>query len=371
MATRSAFDAFWDEWNEDDAEGYPDPLQDLDSLGAWSMRQHMLNIGRDHFLRAYGGSDLWITLTSALVETDGLWTFERIRSHVIGDNPQLVDLFDLHQGPRQAELDLHLEGGGVAGHTTDAKHFLDFTSNLVHAISSASKHVQGYAKSRLPLLIEGASPGSVRVVLKSADAFVPTTQMIGAKPLFEDIRCDTSDSVALREVAYALTGASDADDIGDEALGNALHRLPSSAHRPLKNAIETALTADWEISGTVRQRGIGRRPVSLTKRGANRLKAVLSPARVIEQTEVLEGLFDGYRISESRMWLHHARRASALPILVPTNDLLQNVIRLGRLREAGNDVSVKVIVKITQKFSQSSGKVMSTARELVSIVQAQ
>lgn len=369
MATPQDFDAFWDEWVSD-IEGYPDPLDGLADLGRWSGRQHALRMGRESFLRAYHGTDLVEALSDALTRASGPYSPNRIRSEVIGNHPELLDLFDKHQGPQQAELDLHLEGNGVRGHTTDAKRFVDFVGRLTQAVASASKADQEHSRARSGLLIEGAAPGSVRVVLKSAEAFVSLPRFKDMDPLFEERQRDTRDSVALREVANALIGASSADTIDDPTLGNALLRLPASAHGPLKSAVETVISADWEIRGLVRQRGIGRREVRLTRRGADRLKTALSPMGHSDETIQVDALLDGFKISESRIWLLQKDQIRALPVVVPTSDLLRDVFDLVHDGVTGERIPVKATIKVTRNHSTSSGKVLSTARELIGILPA-
>lgn len=368
MATQPMFDPAWDDWDDDLAQ--LGPLPDLKELGSWSARQHGLRMGREAFLAAYRRQNLNDALVDALTHVDLgiLYSPERIRDEVIGDDPQLLDTFELYRGPDQAELDLHLEGPGVVGHTTDAKHFSKFISKITGAVAAASKVDKAHARARSGLLIEGATPGSVRVVFKSAPAFVKQSAAPapGADILFDVGETSTADSVALREIATILSTASDADNFADEELGAALGLVPANAHHLLFEAISTAASADWQISGSVRQRGIGRRKVTLTKRGAARLSTLLRPMNETVESLELRGTLDGYKPSEARMWLRPEGSQRSVVVLVQTSDLLKQVKDLNAVSE---EVNVAVTVKVRQRHSVSSGQVQSTSRDLVSVVQ--
>jgi hypothetical protein len=327
-------------------------------------------MGREAFLAAYSRQDLNEALVDALTHVDlgSSYSAERIRDEVIGDDPELLDTFELYRGPDQAELDLHLEGPGVVGHATDAKHFSKFISKITSAVAAASKVDKTHAHARAGLLIEGATPGSVRVVFKSAPAFVKKTAVSAAAEdlLFDVAETSTADSVALREIATILSTASDADNIADDELGAALGLVPPNAHSLLFEAISTAARADWNISGSVRQRGIGRKSVILTKRGASRLTTLLRPMNETTETLELRGTLDGYKPSEARMWLRPEGSQRSLVVLVQTMDLLKQVKDLNAVSE---EVNVAVTLKVTQRHSVSSGQVQSTSRDLVSVVQ--
>lgn len=366
MATKPMFDPAWDDWDEDDAQ--IESLPNFDELGAWSIRQHGLRMGREAFLAAHPFPTLNEAVIDALTHLDfgSSYSPERIRDEVVGDDPVLLNTFELLRGPDQAELDLHLEGPGVKGHATDARHFSKFISKVTAAVAEASKADKTHARARAGLLIEGATPGSVRVVFKSAPAFVKSSAAsMGSDELFDVGQKSTSDSVALREIANILSSASDADTIADEELGAALGLVPANAHHLLFEAISTAASADWQISGSVRQRGIGRRNVTLTKRGASRLNTLLRPVSETIETLELRGILDGYKPSEARMWIRPEGLQRSLVVLVQTPELLRQVKELNAVSE---DVRVAITVNVKQRRSKSSGQVQSTSRDLVSVV---
>lgn len=367
MDTQPMFDPAWDDWDEGLAQ--LGSLPDLGSLGTWSMHQHSLQMGREAFLRTYCFSTLNEALKDALTHVDlgNSYTPDRIRDEVVGDDPELLNTFEFYRGPDQAELDLHLEGPGVRGNTTDAKHFSRFISKITAAVTEASKEDTTHARSRAGLLIEGATPGSVRVVFKSAPAFKKTsTPQTGMAEMFDAAEQSTSDSVALREIANILSSASDADTFADEELGAALGLVPAKTHKLLYEAISTAASADWEINGTVRQRGIGRRDVALTKRGASRLGTLLRPVSETIETLELRGTLDGYKPSEARMWFRPEGGQRSLVIIVKASDLLKQVKELNAISE---EVNVAVTLQVRQRHSISSGQVQSTTRELLAVVQ--
>lgn len=367
MATQPMFDPSWDDWDDDVAR--LGPLPAFDELGAWSMRQHGLRIGREAFLRAHPLPSLRAALEDALthIDLDSSYNPERLREEVVGDDPELLDTFEFHRGPEQAELDLHLEGPGVKGHSTDAKHFAKFVSTIAAAVAEASKADKAHSRARAGLLIEGATPGSVRVVFKSAPALEKSTSSaITDAELFDMGEESTSESVALREIANILSRASDADTLVDDELGAALGMVPAKTHKLLYDAISTADSADWVINGTVRQRGVGRQNVVLTKRGASRLGTLLRPVKESQTTAQLSGTLDGYKPSEARMWLRPEGSQRSLVVVVKTSDLLKQV---KDLNAASEEVKVAATILVRQRHSLSSGQLQSTTRELVSVVQ--
>src|SRR5690349_9647369 len=67
----------------------------------------------------------------------------------------------------QTELDLHVTGANVVGHATRADLFGTFVRRSAEAVKELAKDISGLQRHTPGLLIEGTSPGSVRVVLKS------------------------------------------------------------------------------------------------------------------------------------------------------------------------------------------------------------
>ena len=141
------------------------------------------------------------------------------------------------------------------------------TATRPRAVKETAKDIANFPRYNAGLLIEGASPGSVRVVLKA-----PTP------PTTEDLPPSTSvssvDSEALRRIARVMTLASEADEntSDDEPLDAAIQQLPIKAQTKLKSAADQAIKTNWEIDGSIRQRHHGRDRVELSPRGASRLR---------------------------------------------------------------------------------------------------
>ena len=212
-------------------------------------------------------------LQSALDDTPAnAITRMQLRTGIVGDNAQLIDVFERIAGPDQAEVDLHLEGPGVDVHATNAHYFAQFVSGVSEAVKETAKARLGKGRYSEHLLIEGVGPGSVRVVLRA-----PSPPADDSQPNIDpSILASTVDSDALRSIAAVLSHASSEED--DSPLIAQLHDLPPTARRGLIRAARTTSEAAWSIKGSIRQRNIGASEVLLTPQGAQRLQQSLSAA---------------------------------------------------------------------------------------------
>lgn len=215
---------------------------------------------------------------------------DSIRAGIVGTDPELLDIFEQEAGPEQAEVDLHLDGPGVDGHSTNAKRFAEFISGVSDAVKETAKHRAGKGRYAAGLLIEGATPGSVRVVLKA-----PTPTIARAQEVDPETFASSIESDALRSIAAILTHASDPDP--NSPLVAELAELPLGARVGLKRAIKSSRKAGWTVEGQMRQRRIGLREVRLSTDGATRLSLELD-SRIDRKTkETVIGKIDGYRRS--------------------------------------------------------------------------
>ena len=98
-------------------------------------------------------------LQSALDDTPAnAITRMQLRTGIVGDNAQLIDVFERIAGPDQAEVDLHLEGPGVDVHATNAHYFAQFVSGVSEAVKETAKARLGKGRYSEHLLIEGVDP---------------------------------------------------------------------------------------------------------------------------------------------------------------------------------------------------------------------
>jgi hypothetical protein len=220
---------------------------------------------------------------------------------IVGTNQELLDVYEYEAGPEQAEFDIHLEGSGVDEHATNAKNFANFILGISEAVKETAKSRAGKGRYSEGLQIEGATPGSVRVVLKAPTPTVDPNQHVD--PASSE---STVDSDALRSIAAILTHASDSNP--NSPLIAEIASLPKSARQGLKRAIKSSRRAGWSIDGTVRQRRIGSEAVSLSPAGASRLELELNSRVETTKTETLRGQIDGFRRSLGTLYFFPENR---------------------------------------------------------------
>lgn len=305
-------------------------------------------------------------LREALNETTGikeldLMSWSSIRMGIVGDDPQLLQVFEEETGPEQVELDLHLEGAGVSGHSTNALAFATFVSRVAEAVKETAKDIATFPRYNAGLLIEGASPGSVRVVLKAPTP--PTTQDLSPTTSVSSI-----DSEALRRIARVMTLASEPEDESpnNEPLDAAIQQLPIKARTKLKSAAEQAIKTNWEIDGSIRQRHFGIDRVELSPRGATRLRTALLTAHEEFTTERAFGTVDGLKHSLGVMWFKPEIASRSFPATVADDSLLSRVAELA----ADPDQRVLAIFDTYSSFAGPGESVVKKSRLLRSITLA-
>lgn len=225
-----------------------------------------------------------------------------IRAGIVGNDLELMDVYEQEVGPEQAEVDLHLDGPGVDEHATSAKRFADFIAGISEAVKETAKHRAGKGRYTEGLLIEGATPGSVRVVLKA-----PRPKIDPDATIDERTSASSVDSDALRSIAAILTHASDPEP--DSPLVAEIADLPPRARDGLRRAIRSSRKAGWIVDGTMRQRRIGLQPIHLSSDGATRLSIELDSRIESTRQERLVGRIDGFRRSLGTIYFAPEGRA--------------------------------------------------------------
>ncbi|MEX3755543.1 hypothetical protein ABFW00_06840 [Mycobacteroides abscessus] len=215
---------------------------------------------------------------------------ESIRAGIVRDNTKLLDIFEREVGPEQAEIDLHLAGPGVEHNAANARQFSRFVSGISDAVKETAKARVGRSRYRDNLLIEGATPGSVRVVLRVATPEVPQGQGVD-----DETAASSVDSDALRTVASILAHAS--DPALDTPLAAEIAELPIKARTALKRVANASQHGGWTVRGMIRQRRVGAADLVLTNDGATRLRIELEVAQEKRRRETRTGTIDGFRWS--------------------------------------------------------------------------
>ncbi|UTT51071.1 MULTISPECIES: hypothetical protein [Rhodococcus] len=207
----------------------------------------------------------------------------------------LEHVWEEETAPEQAELDLHLTGPGVLDHSTNADHLVDFVSGINKAMKAIARQRLGMRSHPRNLLIEGVSPGSVRLVLR-AQAGPPPNPKTDNNPMPGTERQGTNvDSEALRTIARLFTNASDTG--GAPSILAEVRDLPQSARQALRKSVEASRKGDWEIDGLIRQRKLGASPVSFTRQGAMVLRQELVEHEYDIERQWSIGTIDGFRRS--------------------------------------------------------------------------
>ncbi|MFT4288779.1 hypothetical protein [Nocardioides sp.] len=213
-----------------------------------------------------------------------------ILSGVVGEDPDLLAVYAEETAPPQAEFDVHLEGGTVVGHETQAKplgNFMRFASQAVNEIAKSISPIQRLGDR----LIVEPGPGSVRLVMR-----VPLVSETDTAPAFEQ---PASVETRAIEVLADLFTEAEADVVEDSPLTAAVQRLSPKARTQLRLLAKTAKESDWSLSGEVRRRGVAPRTVTLTRRGAARLEDEAQQESQASSEAVMYGVIDGHIRSES------------------------------------------------------------------------
>lgn len=276
---------------------------------------------------------------------------------VIADSPHHRDIYLEETAPEQVQLDLHLGGEGVFGSATRADFFSRFVGNIEKAVDSTAHHLAGRRRNLPELLISGALPGSVRVVLQVPDT-PPAKNAGGTGALFDPTSVL---SQAVRSVAGVLAAAAGEDSPDDDPLLASTQSMPRIAKAHLTTLARTAERAHWIIEGTVTQRHHSPERFRVERRGVQRLATALSAEVGGPEREILIGRLDGVRYSLSTLWLIPASGTRALAISVPTADLLDEAAALNAAHAL-----VRVEVDVYRAVTQDGGT-MRTSRALVSI----
>lgn len=259
--------------------------------------------------------------------------------------------------PDQAELDIHLDGGNVVGHSTKAKDFTEFVKAVSGTTKEIAKADAGRGRVTEDILITAPTQGSVRFVL-SAPA--PPAHNDPGKPTLESTEASTVVSDALREVATMLQLATADGD--DSPLYSLVSDLSPKARAELRKLTEVTRRAGWTITGTVRQRRFGLDEIHFDPTGADRLASELDAQTTSQRAETLTGQLDGFRRSLGTVYLLPVGR-SPLPLAVTNRDLLAKVAEIA----ADVDAVVEARINVVESTVGKSSTTLRTSRTLTDI----
>lgn len=299
---------------------------------------------------------LRLAIRDALAERTSTSDFElgQIHAAFVAGNGEREMIWLGETAPGQAEFDLHLGGPNVLDHTTNARNFASFVAGISETVKETAKAKAGRKNYSENLLIEGAIPGSVRVVLRAPE---PVQKYPSDNN--PDIRfgASTVDSDALRQVASVFALASDLDP--EAPLYSELRDMPAAARESLKRIANLTTKAGWEISGLVRQREFGADAVSFGPAAATRLKLELEAIPEETFVETVIGRLDGFRRSLGTVYVI-PDNGRAVPVAVQTAALLRRVSALAADPETRVTATVEVVTSTVQPGDEKRAKVSRT-----------
>jgi hypothetical protein len=243
----------------------------------------------------------------------------------VADDPDLRAIAMEELAYPQAELDLHLRGQQEASHETRADWFGQFVARLSSAVNEVTKSMSKTKRHTPGLRVLAPSRGSVRVVLRAP---LPHASQKDQLPADDT----TAESRALRLVADMFVMAENHDFAADESpLTAAAQSLSPIARQRVRSVARSVIDSDWEIDGTVSQRGRPLEPLHIGKASAQRLWDELK--REVEQRtrETRQGKIDGQRHSLSTMWFIPDGQQRAIEVAVTDLELLEEVTRLSAI----------------------------------------
>ena len=181
--------------------------------------------------------------------------------------PELESVWVQETAPIQARLDLHLTEGSVQGHAAPADKFAALVAGVADATREVARKRLGRRAHPSALLVRGAAPGSVRLVLEVAAHADDTNP--GSM-----VDTSTVDSQALRQVAAILANADDMSD--DSTITAQIGPLSGKARKALRRAADQIAAQQWHVAGRLEQRGFTPAEVAISPAGASRLAVELN-----------------------------------------------------------------------------------------------
>jgi hypothetical protein len=277
---------------------------------------------------------------------------------VVGDDPELLRVFQEETGPTQAELDLHLPGVEGDPHATRADWFGTFVNRMGVAVKDVSKSMTDKSRMAVALRVVAPAPGSVRVVLKApiAPEGEAEIERVGDGQSVE--------SKALRTVAVLMDLAErGSQEPGETPLTSAAQKLSGQARKSVRAVATSVARAGWDVEGELRQRGQAPESIRLSASGALSLIAEMDKRVETTRPEIIVGRIDGQRHSLGTMWLLPEGKRRAVEAFVADDSLLSEVAELGANPE--RLVRGEFLVSVT--FPEGDAKSPTESYELLRI----
>ncbi|MDQ0537705.1 hypothetical protein DEJ21_00790 [Curtobacterium sp. MCSS17_006] len=250
------------------------------------------------------------------------------------DTPSLQLVAEEELAPDAAELELHLDGGDVRDHATNAKSFGVFVTSMADASKEYAKSMLRLGAMSAPLRI-APGPGSVRATFiapmpheRADERHTPLTAGV------TDDRVWTESDVysdSLWAIANVFSNAEPEPD--SAALDGIIQSIPFRARTQLRKVAEQVAARDWQITGRFQKQGLGSHGVSLTSRGAKHLAEQLAVQDVHRTQWNTSGAITGHRWDKGLMFFAADDRARTFAASFESSDLEQRVAQLATVED--------------------------------------
>ncbi|GAA1029742.1 MULTISPECIES: hypothetical protein [Amycolatopsis] len=199
-------------------------------------------------------------------------------------------LLDRVHGPTSV-LDLHVEGPGVEGHTTDVGPLATFLKALDEVVKNVTKSIGRIGRLSSSLRVTPAL-GSVRLIVEPPDAAV-------AAGALATKRAEHVEAMGLNRLVTLMNLAQDGEDPTSVDLSAAMHDLSPAARDALARFAKVTREATYELRGSWTDARSGERSVRLSLPAAGRLERAAGDAVRTVDHETIAGTVDGWEWSSS------------------------------------------------------------------------
>jgi hypothetical protein len=257
--------------------------------------------------------------------------------------------------PRAGEMDLHLTGATVVGHSANASSFGVFVQKMADSVKIIARERTGRRRMSSDLLVE-PGPGSVRVIFRTPDP-VPVDAM-ASEPENNIWSDPNQQSLALMQVAQLLA-AAEPDSPDSETVDGIVESLPPRARPTLVAAVKSISREEWALEGEFRQRGLGVQPIVVSRAGAARLTVALKITEREKATLTTTGHFDGHRRARSLSWFIEDGTGREITAVVSSPELMTHVA------EFAKDIDNRVSATFTVLTTHGPGSSDSGSRSFI------
>ncbi|MBB5853966.1 hypothetical protein ACFQ05_11715 [Amycolatopsis umgeniensis] len=202
----------------------------------------------------------------------------------------LNDLAERVNGPTSV-LDLHLDGPGVEGHTTNAGSLAAFLKALDEVIKNVAKSTGRLARFNSALRVT-PTLGSVRLLVAAPDVGAEAGALPTKRP-------EPVEEIALRRLVVLMNLAQKHDEPTSAVLDAALHDLSSPARDALAKFAKVTRESTYELYGHWADASRGTSEVRLSMPAASRLEHAAGDTVSAVAERTIVGTVDGWEWSSS------------------------------------------------------------------------